>query len=49
MTHAGPVPADLEQHHLDTALGQREGQHTAGDAAADDEDSFFVRHKDLLV
>ncbi|GAB3245912.1 hypothetical protein GCM10027448_07340 [Nocardioides dilutus] len=49
-----PDPAEgapqVDEHDLDTPLGQGEGQDTAGDTAADDEDSadLGLGHEGLL-
>ena len=36
---AAELLAELEQDDLDALLGEREGEHATGDAAADDEDA----------
>ncbi len=38
VAHAAQLVAQVDEHHLDALLGEAEGQHAPGDAAADDED-----------
>ena len=47
---AAQLGAQVDEDDLDAALAQAEGEHAAGDAAADDEDAsdLGLRHGDLL-
>jgi hypothetical protein len=39
VAHTTELAAQVDEHHVDAALGESEGEDATGDAATDDEDA----------